>query len=180
MSYLGSIENVENIGLSPYQIAGNPALALIAQLNRFAKRTITLPPITDSCRTKGTRNYLRMVADSNQPLPMVPVIDPTVANLAHLIMYDRLTCVAPGLGDPRKLKQVVDAEGDGKIIIWAMSNTKDITTQIAQFADKLGLDPAKVGITAVDPKMKSKFPTMTVVLIGALAVAAVVVARRKS
>lgn len=158
--------SVENIGLSPYQVSGHPVMALIAQLNRFAGRTITLPL---KC---GTRRYLPYGA-----LPITTELDDRGASTANIIMYDRLQCVTIGLGDPRKLNQVIEATTNPKPHV--MANLSDYTTQIAQFADGLGLPAATVGITTRDPKMATKFPTMTVLLLGGLAVAAVVVSRRK-
>lgn len=165
MSYLGAIEDV---GLSPYQIAGHPVTALIAQLNRFAGRTVKPG---GSC---GSRNYLPHGA-----LPLATTLDDKAATTANLIMYDRLNCISDvSLLDFKAMKKVNEALGPG-VIPWAMSNLNNITIQIAQFADSLDLPAASVGITTRDPKMTPKFPFVTVALLGALAVAAVVVSRRK-
>lgn len=165
-----NIGAIEDIGVSPYQIAGDPVMALIAQLNRFAGRTIKLPD-APGCRN-SSRNYL-----PSGPLPLSTSLNDKSAVTANLIMYDRLQCVAIGLVDMRKLQKVIDATENPMPHVQA--NLNDYTTNIAQFADSLGLPAAKVGITTVDPKVAPKFPVTTVLLLGGLALAAVFFVRRK-
>jgi hypothetical protein len=161
-----AIGAVEDIGLSPYKISGNPVLALLAQLNRFAGKTVSIGP------TCGARRFVA------KPFPLVPVVPELAAAAAQTIVFDRYSCVDPSLISKQKLAWVLEAKGGWWA--WTMNNLAEITVTLAQVADGLGLEPATVGITAVDPKMKLKFPTMTVVMLGALAVAAVVVSRRMS
>ena len=112
------------------------------------------------------------------PIPLTSKLDDHAATIANLIVYDRFNCVGDvSLLDFKKLAAVNTALGN--TIPWVRANITEITTQIAQFADLLGLDAASVGITARDPKMTPKFPTMTVILLGALAIGAVIVSRRK-
>jgi hypothetical protein len=158
---------IEDIGLAPYKIAGNPVLALLAQLNRFTGKTVK---IGSGGPCIGARVYVPTA------FPLVPVVPPRAADAAQLIVWSRYACVDPALQSLKKVAWTLHSDSWS----WTMNNLAEITTTLAQVADGLGLEPATTGITAVDPKMKPKFPTMTVVLIGALAVAAVVVARRKS
>lgn len=167
MSYI-HLGAVENVGASPYQVKGDPVTALIAQLNRFAGRTVNPGA---KC---GSRNYLPQGA-----LPLATVLDDRAATAANLIMYDRLNCISDErLIDQNKLAKV--RNGLANSISWAMANLADVTVQIAQLGDSLGLAPASVGITTVDPKLKPKFPMTTVVILGVLALGAVIVARSRS
>ena len=163
-----NIGSIEDTGLSPYRVAGNPVIALIAQLNRFAGRTVNPG---GGCTS---RDYL-----PRGPLPLVTALDDKAATTANLIMYDRLNCLADvSLIDHRRLKAVREALVNA--VPWAMANLATITTQIAQFADSLGLSPAAVGITKVDPKMTPKMSTTAMLLLGVAGVAAVfMIARRK-
>lgn len=163
MSYLGAIED---IGKNPYTITGDPVMALIAQLNRFAGKTVNPGA---KC---GSRNYLPQGA-----LPLSTMLDDKSATTANLMMYDAINCVADErLLDFNQLSKV--NAGLNAPIPWAMANLADVTTRIAQFGDSLGLSPAAVGITQVDPKVAPKFPVMTVAIIGGLAVAAFMVSRK--
>lgn len=164
MSYLGAIED---IGANPYQIAGDPVMALVAQLNRFAGKTISAG---GKC---GSRTYLPHGA-----LPLTTIMSDHAATIANVVMFDLLNCVSDErLIDARALAKVT--EGLNYPTTWAMKDLSNITTRIAQFADSLGLNAAAVGITKVDPKVAPKFPTMTVAIVGALAVAAFVVSRKR-
>lgn len=163
--YLGDITDA---GASPYQIKGDPVTALIAQLNRFAGRTLSPG---GKC---GSRKYL------SAALPLATVLSDQAATAANILMYDRLSCLTDErLIDQNQLAKVM--AGTGNPIPWAMSNLQSITIQIAQLGDSLGLSPASVGITAVDPKLKPKFPmTAAIVIGGVLLVGAIVVARSRS
>ncbi len=163
MSYLGAIDD---IGASPYQIAGDPVMALVAQLNRFAGKTVTVGP-------KCVRSYL-----PNGAIPLTTIMSAQIATVAYLMAYDKANCIADErLIDFAKLAAMRAGQSDPTT--WAMRNLTDLTTQIAQLGDVSGLSPAAVGITKVDPKVAPKFPTMTVALVGALAVAAFVVYKGK-
>ena len=142
-------------------------MALIAQLNRFAGRTVSPG---GKC---GTRNYLPHGA-----IPLSSVLDDHAATIANVIFYDTLNCVSDErLMDFKKMASVNASLTNA--IPWAMANLREVTTKIAQFGDTLGLNAAAVGITTVDKSLAPKFPTMTVVLLGGLAVVAFVVSRRK-
>jgi hypothetical protein len=164
MSYLGAIEDT---GASPYQIKGDPVTALVAQLNRFAGKSVA----------PGSCGAARLVADP--PFPVAPVLDDRAVSSAALIVWRRYSCVSIDVWSKTKEKWAADALFGSNTRGWVMSNLAEITTTIAQFGDSLGLGPASVGITTLDPKMTPKFPTMTVVALGLLAVGAVVVSRRK-
>lgn len=166
MSYI-HLGAVEDIGASPYQVKGDPVTALIAQLNRFAGRTLSPG---GKC---GSRKYL------SSAIPLSTVLDDRAATAANILMFDRLSCVSDErLIDQTQLAKVM--AGTANPIPWAMANLSNITVQIAQLGDSLGLDPASVGITAVDPKLKPKFPMTTVIVVGVLALGALVVARSRS
>lgn len=168
MSYLGAVDDIGAIGVSPYQIAGNPVMALIAQLNRFAGRTVSPG---GKC---GTRNYLPHGA-----IPLSSVLDDHAATIANVMFYDTLNCVSDErLMDFKKMASVNASLGPN-VIAWAMANLSEVTTKLAQYGDMLGLSPAAVGITTVDKRLSPKFPVMTVALLGGLAVVAFVVSRRK-
>jgi len=164
MSYLGTVEDT---GASPYQIKGDPVVALLAQLNRFAGKTV---------KPGGTCGERRLVGAPFSLQP--PIIDDRAATSAVLIVWQRYSCVPLDVWSSRKEKWIAAHLG-GDARDFVRSNLNELTVTIAQFGDSLGLDAAKVGITELDPKMKPKFPVMTVVLLGALAIGAVVVTRMK-
>lgn len=168
MSYHSyNIGDVPQIGENPYKITGDPVIALIAQLNRFAGKTISPGGKCNS------RDYLPAGA-----LPLATTLNDRAATIANVIVYDSLDCIDDErLKDFRAMAKV--REGLMSSVPWAMTNLSDITVRIAQFADSKGLSPADVGITEVDKKIAPKFPTMTVALVGGLAVAAYLVSRRK-
>jgi hypothetical protein len=162
MSYLGAIEDV---GLSPYKISGDPVTALVAQLNRFAGKTINPGGLCKAMRPVG------------QPFPLIAAIDTRAADAAATIVWLRYSCSPIDVSS--KDKEAWALRGQTYAWVFVMNNINEITTTIAQFGDKLGLEPAKVGITERDPKMTPKFPFVTVALLGALAVGAVAVSWRK-
>lgn len=154
-----NIGAIEDIGLAPYQVQGDPVKALIAQLNRFAGKTISPG---GKC---GTRNYLPHGA-----LPVVSVLDEKAATTANLIVYDSLNCISDErLLDFKAMKTVNDALTNP--IPWAMANLANITVRIAQFADSKGLAPASVGITTVDPNVTPKTSPTTIIFLAGVALA---------
>ena len=145
-----NIGAIEDIGVSPYQITGDPVVALIAQLNRFAGKTVNPGA---KC---GPRNYL-----PRGPIPTTSGVNDHVATIANLIMYDRLNCISDtSLLDFRKMAAVNAALTTP--VPWVNANIRDITVQIAQFADSLGLAAATAGITTKDPKFTPKLPLMPI------------------
>jgi hypothetical protein len=165
VSYLGAIEEA---GASPYKISGDPVTALIAQLNRFAGRTVSPPG--------GVCGATKYVVAS---FPLGPIATPQAADAAALLVWRRYSCAPRDTRSASKEKWAADGLFGGNTWAFVMNNLVEITTTIAQFGDSIGLDPATVGITERDPKMTPKFPVMTVALLGALAAAAFVVSRRK-
>ena len=167
---LGAISINENTGASPYKITGDPVIALIAQLNRFAGKSIQLQ--SENCNT--TRRYL------DATLPLVTKLNDKAATTANLIVYDIVSCVPDVRMIDKKLQKQVS---DGLInsIAWAMSNLANITVRIAQFGDAMDLDSATVGITKRDERVTPKFPTTTAVLLAAVALGAILMLKaRKS
>lgn len=167
---LGAISIDEDTGASPYKITGDPVVALIAQLNRFAGKSIQLKG--ENC--KATRRYL------GAKLPLVAVLNDKAAITANVIMYDIVSCVFDvRMIDPKLQRRVMD--GLANAIPWAISNLADITVRIAQFGDAEGLDPAVVGITKRDDRVTPKFDPTTAVLVVAVALGALYVLKvRKS
>ena len=156
------LSGVEDLGLTPYKINGDPVTALVAQLNRFAGKTIT---------PGGTCGPRKLV---NEPFTLIPSIDNKAATAAALIVFTRYSCTPTDVASATKQKWANGGLFDGNTWAFVMNNITEITTTIAQFGDSMGLPPATVGITTKDPKMAPKFPTTTIVAIGVMAVAAVV------
>lgn len=146
------------------QVSGDPILALIAQVNRFAGKTID-PGF--GCKV---RKYL------SSPLAMVPMIDDKTATTALMILYDRYNCVPVELVGP-KAKWVTD--GLGNAIPFVQSNLNEITTTLAQFGDKNGLPVAAYGITTKAPMFTPSLSIPLVVGGGVLLLAVLVASRRK-
>jgi hypothetical protein len=159
MSYLGAIED---IGASPYKISGDPVTALVAQVNRFSKGQSmggTCPPMK-----------------AFTPLPLVAGLSQQGATIAWALAGRRFDCAPSELRSAAKVDWVT--KGSDNPWVWAMNNLNELTITLAQYGDSLGLAPASVGITQRDPKMTPKFPMVTAVLLGALAIGAVVISRR--
>jgi len=109
------------------------------------------------------------------PLPLIPSITPNGANTASTIVWQRYACAQIGLDSPKKESWAYNGVLTGSDSrAFVLANIAEITITLAQYADSLGLEPAKVGITEVDPRIARKFPTVTVVILGALALAAAV------
>jgi len=158
---------IEDIGKSPYNpIAGNPVIALLAQINRFAGKTLNIG---------GTCGARKLVAAAH---PLVPTLSQRAAEDAALIMWQRYSCVPLDLWSAKREKWAADGFFVGNAWVFVLNNVNEITITLAQLADKLGLEPASTGITARDPKMTPKFPVMTVVMLAALSVGAVMISRR--
>lgn len=161
MTYHGTIGTIsinEDTGASPYKITGDPVIALIAQLNRFAGKSIQLKG--ENC--KAIRRYL------SEKLPLVAALNDKAATTAIVIVYDIVSCVTDVRMIDRRLQKRA-SDGLTNSIPWAMSNLADITVRIAQFGDAEGLDSATVGITKRDERVTPKFPTTTTVLLAAVA-----------
>lgn len=147
------------------QVTGDPVLALIAQLNRFAGKTFTLG---GGC---GSR---RLVSAA---FPMVPgSLSDAAATAAVLILESRYSCVGLDLFDGQKAKWARD--GLIEPISFVTGNLPEITTTIAQFGDSLGLAPAAYGITTKSPLFQKKLKTEHIVMLGGVALAAIVLLRR--
>jgi len=99
-----------------------------------------------------------------------------------------LSTIQRELKDPvvaRKLARAIEALGRGQSLDRAAAYASldrrvlvRVLGSLKGWADSLGLAPASVGITTVDPKMKPPFPMMTVLALGALAIGAVMLSRR--
>lgn len=155
--------DVSDMGTS-IQVTGDPVLALIAQLNRFAGKTLTPP----GC---GARKFV------SAAFPMVPgAISDAAATSAVLILESRYSCAGVDMFDPQKAAWARNGLVDP--ISFVSSNLSEITTTIAQFGDSLGLEPASYGITTKNPLFKKKLKTEHVIMLGGVALAAIVLLRR--
>ena len=159
---------IEDMGLNPYNITGDPVMALIAQLNRFAGKTV------QPGGTCGARNYLPGGA-----LPLTTPINDKSATTANIIVYDSMNCIS----DERLMNFKAMATINSALtnpVPWVTANLKDVTVRIAQFADSLGLSPAAVGITATDPKVTPKMSPLVLVSLGVVGVGLIfMLSRRK-
>jgi len=172
---LAVASDVMNVGVSPYTVEGDPVVALIAQLNRFAGKSVRLPsPCTSWTNPFARRKYL------NAPIPLNAGYSHQMVITASMIIYDRLYCSDwVGGKKPVLMTSLLIARSMNQEENWLKINLADVTVQIAQFADSLGLDPASTGITERDLRLvPSKFPTGMLLLVGALAVGAGVLAWR--
>lgn len=160
---------IEDLGLGP-QVNGDPILALIAQLNRFAGKTVA-----PGFRCKPTV-YL------HGALPMAPELSDKAASTAWLLMGQRYSCVPDDQFSQSK-NAWVNSFNAGSIAdtkAWVQSNLNEITITIAQFGDKLGLAPAAYGITERDTKFTpSLTPTTAIFAVGAVGLGLVLALRRK-
>lgn len=162
---LGGLGGIEELGLGP-QIAGDPVLALIAQLNRFAGKTVA-PGY--GCRP---RQYLAAA------LPMVPTLDDKTATTAVLILNDRYSCVPIDLFNKSKADWA--NSGLTETTVFVTKNLAEIVITIAQYGDKVGLSPAQYGITERDPKFAPNLlTTKNIVIAGGVLVLGALVMRRK-
>ncbi len=146
-------------GLAPYQVQGDPVVALIAQVNRFAGRSLKIG-------TCGSRAYVP------RAFPLNGGLTDAVTTAAALIIHDRYACVAVQIVNPQKLQWAIQGISDS--IAFVSQNLDEITLTLAQVGDSLGLSPANVGITTVDPKLKPKSKLPYIVFGGSLLVAAIV------
>lgn len=165
--YVATGADISEAGASPYQVKGDPVVALIAQLNRFAGKTVSP---SSHCTS---RNYL-----PGGPLPLASSLSLHAATIANLIATDRYNCAPTGTYSKAKALWITNGS-DGKEVAFATANLAELTITIAQFADSLGLPAATVGITERDPKMTPKMPVVTIAVVGVLAIVAVAMSRRK-
>lgn len=142
MIQLGVVPNFEDTGLAPYRIQGDPVVALIAQLNRFAGSSYK---VGTGC---SARRYVSRV------LPLMPTLTDEAATAANILLYDRYNCVSLDTWGKQKAKWALDGMNDS--IPFVLANLEEITLTIAQVGDALDLAPASVGITNVDPRLKPK------------------------
>jgi hypothetical protein len=151
------------------QVAGDPVLALIAQLNRFAGKTFS----PEGCGGTAARHYV------NTAFPMVPQLTDAAATAAALIVYDRYRCapIDQSLGETKS--KWASAALSGDTTGWAMQNLAEIVPTIAQFGDSLGLPPASYGITTTDKKFAPKLDTTQIILLGGVAFAGILLLTRK-
>lgn len=157
-------------GMAPYSVQGDPIVALIAQVNRFAGKTID----TGRCTGSAARTM------PGNKLLLVPAMTLEVAIRAAQLVQARYSCVATfDMFSASKEDWVLNAI-QGDTVTWANANLHEITMTIAQFGDSLGLSPAAVGITTRDEKLVPKPKLATLASIGfvSLVLGAAIAARR--
>lgn len=162
--YVATGADVADMGTG-LEVSGDPVIALVAQLNRFAGKTVAPG---GGC---SERRYLTAA------LPLASSLDDKAATTALVILYDRYYCVDSGLFS--KAKAMWASNGLQNPVPFVRANLAEIVPTLAQFADSLGYPPAAVGITKRAPGFAPAFPYGTVAVVGALAVLAIVVSRRK-
>ncbi len=147
-------------GAAPYVVQGDPAAALVAQVNRFAGKSVSL-----GCKA---RPYVP------RAVPAAVLTDDAMFSAA-LIVNDFYNCACTAMGascpDFGQQKARWANNGFTNYQTFVPANLNEITLALAQIADSKGYAPAAVGITAVDPKLKptSKAPWYVA---GGLAIAA--------
>jgi hypothetical protein len=139
VSLLGATPAIDTTGLAPYTVQGDPVQALIAQLNRFAGKTLAV----GSCRAA---RYV------SRTIPLSSGLTYEAALLAANLMYSRYDCVPISLWGDDRVRWIAKGR-DGDVVGFVAQNLAEFTVTIAQLGDQLGLDPASVGITTVDPKL---------------------------
>ena len=129
-------------GAAPYSVQGDPTVALMAQLNRFAGKSVSAG---DRC---GRRVFVK------RELPLIDSLTDEAATAAVLLIHERYNCVPLGLYSAQKVQWAIS--GLNNSVVFVAQNLNEITLTIAQLGDSLGLPAAKAGITQVDPKLKPK------------------------
>jgi hypothetical protein len=152
---------IEETGLTPYQVQGDPTVALLAQLNRFAGESVAI----------GTCGEARFVG---QPFALKPgAFDERAAFAAATILIQRYACSSDTKVGAEYRWALSSADNE---VAFVKNNIDRVTLIIAQVGDAAGLDAAVVGITEVDPKLKP-MPTWVKVVgvgVGLLGISALV------
>lgn len=115
-------------------IDGDPTIALVAQLNRFAGKDLK------AASYAAPRVYVRTA------FPLVPILSDQVATAAALILVDRYAYAPIGTYSATKHKWAMDGFA-GDSIGFVSKHLAEITRTIAEFGDRLDLPVASVGIT---------------------------------
>jgi hypothetical protein len=144
---------IEETGLAPYKVSGDPVIALLAQLNRFAGEEVSLG---SGCRAK------RFVG---RAFPLkASAFDEWAATAVVAILVERYAC---GVGGDATREYRWALSGLDNPLGFVRNNLDQVTLILAQAADAAGLDAANVGITTVDSKLK---PTPTWMLVTGIGV----------
>lgn len=162
---MGALEVSDQIGVAKYKVTGDPVIALLAQLNRFANKSVQAGP---AC---GSRFYVPKVFPLTRMLPFA------AANQAHLIIAEMATCAPIGTRDAKLVHRLAAVDN---VVGWVTENINDVTIKLAQLGDSLGLAAAVAGITKVDESLTPKFPTGLFVLVGVGLGFAYILKRRQS
>lgn len=164
MSYLPTGADPSGTGVGP-AIQGDPTIALLAQLNRFAGKEIAPAP------GAAARHYV------SAPF----ALDPTALNnrattAAASILIDRYQYAPINGYDKGSASWAINGSEDPDKFVPA--NLETITAVIALYGDKLGLAPAVTGITTRDPRFVPTIPWVKIGLV-AIGIAVVLKLRKK-
>lgn len=165
MGAMGAVD-IASTG-SGSQVQGDPVVALLAQLNRFAGKELLVGG------SKAPRVYVRAAF----PLATGNLTD-AQATAAVMILIDRYQSAPLGTYSGSKASWAIN--GLANAIPFVTANLEEITTTIAEFGDSLGLSPAPVGITTKAEKFKPKFPYGTVAIVGGFFAVVAIMARRRT
>lgn len=161
---MGALNVSDKLGVTKYDIQGDPVIALLAQLNRFAGRSVKLP----RCESKVL---------VPRAFPLVRSLTFPAANQAHNIVYLMSWCVEPGTGDSKRTERLASVSD---VVGWVTENIREVTVTLAQLGDSFGYAPATVGIVERDERLAPRFPTTALLLVGVAVGAAFILKRRKS
>jgi hypothetical protein len=144
------------------EISGDPVIALVAQVNRFAGKSLKLGAAT------------QMPVKTTYPL--ASVLTDAVATAAVMLVYDRYQYAPLDFYSAAKAKWANSGLSDS--IGFVSQNLRELVVTLAEYGDSLNLPPASVGVTKrVLPQGKLDFRLLAVA--GGLMALAFVVAGRK-
>jgi hypothetical protein len=129
MSYHHAIGAIEDTGLSPYKVEGNPVIALIAQINRFVGKTVKGPGCPSGARPTYPYDAPLGTKDS-KPFMLQPALTEDAASAALQIATARYACAPFTLqstGAMDKRKWLVDGS---RYNTWSF-----VMANIAEFTD---------------------------------------------
>lgn len=172
MSYFptGDVSVDKRVAAATQKIQGDPKIALLAQLNRFAGKEVKIsacPP----------RKYVGAKFDVNGAL------DHRAVTAAWLIYEARWSCAPQSLDVALGTQQrdLLKHDYSYQLMIKVVANIEAVARTIAAVGDLAGLAPAEVGIVDIDPNLRPKgLPTSVIVSLGVAAIGALILLRSKS
>lgn len=159
----------KRVAAATQKIQGDPLIALLAQLNRFAGKEVKIS-------TCPARKYVGAKFDLKSRL------DHRAATAADMIYDARWSCAPQSLDVPLSTQQrdLLKHDYAYQLLLKVSANLETVARTIAQVGDLAGLPPAEVGITDVDPSLAPRgLPTSVIVSLGVAAIAALILLRSK-